>query len=133
MFGAISDGFSLIFSRDWTAIAFMIVFMLGLLLLAVSSIPSVRSVVFGSLRLAKSIEKSNKQQARDVERVARIRKSENGEKYAQMLLKDKLFEKDLFVTIEGKRYYRKGIVSHGRRMNDSDKDFSLDLDMIDNE
>lgn len=108
VFGAISDGFTLIFARDWTAIAFVAVFMLGLLLVIVSTFPGVRSVVSSVLSISKSIERHNRQQVRDVDRVAQIKKSENREKHFPMRLKDKQFKKDLFVTIDGKRYFRKG-------------------------
>lgn len=153
VFKIVGDLYTKIMSYDWLAFSFWSVFILGLLGIIAYMTPTLQSIVNMVIRARKEYQRTQRQlefdqrraeldirrermdirrEQMDMERNWKKRVQANRERYAQMLLNTKGYDQSRYVTIEGKRYYRKGLVSRGEKMKSSDRDFSGDLEDIDN-
>lgn len=145
IFRIISDLYAEIMSHQFTAFAFWAAVVGGALLLVAEIALHPRELARSTAAAEHNITASNRGLSRlafrDLarqhrqqllfERFTKKRKEENRYQYAQMLLNSREYELSRYVTIEGKRYYRKGLVQRGEQMKSSDRDFSFDLDDID--
>ncbi len=140
IFDIFDDFYDLIMSYDFTAFAFWAVVTCGVLLLFANLIIPPVTVVQDTLKAERGMSAANrgfdrmfsrehKRQERMIREVEKEKKR-NRAQYAQMLLNTRDYSQSRFVTIEGKHYYRKGLVSFGEKMKSSDRDYSYDLEDI---
>lgn len=135
IFRIMSDLYAEIMSHQFTAFAFWAAIVCGGLYIVGGLIIDTQSLANDTKQADRNMTAANRGLSRVFQqhkkRLARQRDMRR-EKYAQFLMNTRDYSKSRYVTIEGKRYYRKGLVQRGEQMKSSDRDFLGDLEDIEN-